>query len=559
MKNIMIDGIRYVALIAGIALMHCSGSDRLAGAGSQTTNGIMVAGVVHNADGTPALHAEVRLFPDDYKGFADSQSIKPSTDTTDAGGAFTFTRVDSGLYTIIARNKTTLTSAMLTSIQVTGLDSIVTTMTCNLQHSGAIKIDLARTPDTSAEYVFIPGTDIFSPITNNDGILLGNVPAGTIPAVSYATRAGEVYGIRSAVIVAPEDTVVIRNPSWKYSQKISFNTSGGGAGVAQDVYDFPVLLRLNGNNFNFQEAQADGRDIRFAKADNSFLPFEIERWNPAAKLAEVWVKVDTLHGNGTGQTISMYWGNAQAPATSDAYAVFDTAQGFQGVWHLSESIVDSVRDATGNHFNGVAAEMTEASITAGMIGDCRTFDGKGYITVPNTAAGKLSFQQDGNYTVSAWVNVDTLDTLSHVVLSKGIFEYYLWFTSIYQNTPYWEFVNYKKPSGWDCAIQLAVSKQWILLTAVRNATSQALYVNGEIIDTTHIKYSSTSQPTTPTDLVIGRYFQSVPYTDAKGGFCWFNGKIDEVRVCSRSQSAEWIRLCYMNQKADDKLTTINVP
>ena len=33
----------------------------------------------------------------------------------------------------------------------------------------------------------------------------------------------------------------------------------------------------------------------------------------------------------------------------------------------------------------------------------------------------------------------------------------------------------------------------------------------------------------------------------------FTGKIDEVRVDKTVRSADWIRMCYMNQRTDDKL------
>ena len=54
---------------------------------------------------------------------------------------------------------------------------------------------------------------------------------------------------------------------------------------------------------------------------------------------------------------------------------------------------------------------------------------------------------------------------------------------------------------------------------------------------------------------IGRHGRpvSIPFQQ---GWSYFNGKIDEVRVSGRAQGADWIRLCYMNQKADDVLTVI---
>jgi hypothetical protein len=34
---------------------------------------------------------------------------------------------------------------------------------------------------------------------------------------------------------------------------------------------------------------------------------------------------------------------------------------------------------------------------------------------------------------------------------------------------------------------------------------------------------------------------------------FWNGMIDEVRICSWSHSVNWIKLCYMNQKQEDEL------
>jgi hypothetical protein len=563
MSRMLYDALLFAVLTAALALIGCSGGDRLAGAGSQTTNGVTVVGTVKNTDGTPCPNSVVSMFSHDYKAYADSGSARAAVDTTDTAGTFNFTKVDSGNYTILARNSATRTSTFLSGLQIEKKDTVITAALGTLQKPGCIAVDLAGGPDSSSQgYVFVPGTDIFA-LTHGQGtVVLADVPAGIIPAVSYGAKNGAVYGIRSNVPVAPNDTTTLSKAAWKFSRRIGFNTSKSGAGIEKDLYGFPVLIRLSRDNFNFPEALGDGSDIRFAKADNSNIPFEIETWDSLNSRADLWVAIDTVFANSTSQAITMFWGastfGTKVPAAlaSNSAAVFDTAAGFQGVWHLNDALTDSLHDATGNHFSGVASGMTGASIAGGVIGKCREFDGSaGYITIPNSATGKLSFPQNGNYTVSAWVSVDTLDTLSHVVLSKGIFEYYLWFTSIYQNTPNWEFVNYRKSAGWDCAITLTVSRQWLLLSAVRDGESQFLYINGELGDTAHIKYSSSGQPTSPTDLVIGRYYQSVPYTDAKGGFCWFNGKIDEVRVCSRSRSVDWNRLCYMNQRIDDKLIT----
>ena len=173
---------------------------------------------------------------------------------------------------------------------------------------------------------------------------------------------------------------------------------------------FPVLIRLTGSAFDFSQAQTSGGDLRFAKSDNTPLPYEIERWDPAAGMAEVWVKVDTVLGNDNTHAITMYWGNPNVADSSNGAAVFDTASGFQGVWHLGEAGNTVAKDATINGFNGTLYGMTAASSVPGAIGIARNFDGaSGYIQMIGTAAGKLNFSQNGFYAVSAWVCADTLD------------------------------------------------------------------------------------------------------------------------------------------------------
>ena len=57
------------------------------------------------------------------------------------------------------------------------------------------------------------------------------------------------------------------------------------------------------------------------------------------------------------------------------------------------------------------------------------------------------------------------------------------------------------------------------------------------------------------DFFIGRYAESVaiPYYQ---GWSYFKGKIDEVRLSRGEPTEDWIRLCFMNQKADDGLVVM---
>jgi hypothetical protein len=82
---------------------------------------------------------------------------------------------------------------------------------------------------------------------------------------------------------------------------------------------------------------------------------------------------------------------------------------------------------------------------------------------------------------------------------------------------------------------------WYYLTATFDGTVIRLYKNGS--------EASVSNPITV-----------IPRTNAKplvfgksdtGPFVY--GIMDEIRIEGVARSADWIRLCYMNQRSDDKL------
>jgi len=109
--------------------------------------------------------------------------------------------------------------------------------------------------------------------------------------------------------------------TWSYYKTITVNTTNanGGANVATDRTNYPLLVRLSGANYAevFAYAAANGSDIRFTKTNGvTRLPHQIERWNQGAQTAEIWVRMDSVFGNNPGSGITylrMYWGKAGAP------------------------------------------------------------------------------------------------------------------------------------------------------------------------------------------------------------------------------------------------------
>jgi hypothetical protein len=80
-----------------------------------------------------------------------------------------------------------------------------------------------------------------------------------------------------------------------------------------------------------------------------------------------------------------------------------------------------------------------------------------------------------------------------------------------------------------------------------------LYIDGVCIDSTIYDFPDTVPRNSQSDFSIGAYLAYVLTTEVNEGYCFFNGKIDEVRVSNNIPSADWIKLCYMNQRIDDML------
>ena len=557
-----------VITVCGLVMLRCAQENILvnSGAGSETTNGFVA--VVKTAGGLPVPHALVRVRPASYlpdTGYG-SQILNRSTlvDTfTDEQGRLAITNIDTGKYCIEIQDGAAGAAMLRSSARK---DSVVDCGTIVASPVGGVRgyINRATMPESVAVYVRVYGMQrILRADPVSGAFALSGLPHGDYTL--YLDASSPSYKPKASNITVSSDSVkelgkvsLFPFNTWTHSMGVGFNTTAGGANVAQDVFGFPVLIRFNTENFIFSQAQTSGNDIRFAKSDSTPLSFEIEQWDPVTGHAEVWVKMDTVFGSSDKQSIIMFWGNAAASPLSDGSAVFDTANGYQGVWHFSDAAGDSVRDATGNRYDGVSTDaISRPSITSGIMGNCRTFDGKGnYIVMPNTASGKLNFAENASYTVSAWVLVDTLDVFSHLIVSKGYEQYYVRITSWNSISPQWEFVEFHETTKWETSTFPAAVKQWTLITGVRQGARQLLYCNGVLVDSTIAVWSNTASRNTSNNLSMGKFLQPINVPIPNEGYDFFKGSIDEVRILSAAQSPDWVRLCYMNQRSDDKLVHI---
>ncbi len=542
----------YSSLFAIAALtLSCMQPPTAGGGGSE----VEVVGVVYMHGSEPAPATQVKLILRDYDPTVMAPIADSMIDTSDAQGRYSFRNVAPGSYNVQA-----LQLEQRTRMLVTGVEADSGTVTVHpetLREPGAIRLLLLDCAERDG-FAIIPGTEIaISVPAGRDEILLDSVPAGNISEVRYKVLDDTTAVSILDVAVGSAATTTLYNPSWRYRRDIVLNTSNTGAGTAGDVFGFPVLVRLTGENFDFARAEGDGSDIRFTSSHGFALPHAIERWDSGGRSALLWVKADTVRGGDSTQFMTMYWGNPDAPDASNGEAVFDTAAGFQGVWHLDENGNDPALDATANRFNGTAYDMLgDDSPAEAPIGSARSFDGSSsYITMPNTAGGKLNFGTNDHFSVSAWVYIDSFDDEYRTILSKGYRQYFLQVTQ-FPRSDLWQFSVFGDTSKWIMSHTEAAEKQWVFLTAVRSGTEQDIYCNGELVVKNAVTSQVYSQPETyvrdtTDDFTIGRFFKEATFPVT--GYCHYRGAIDEVRVCSVARGADWIRLCYMNQRSDDRL------
>jgi hypothetical protein len=530
------------------ALMRCAD---MMGAGSETTNSL--TGIVLSSNGLAAPATVVRLLPSDYDCLQDSPLPPSRIDTTDSLGRYHFSRIGRGAYSIEAVALGDRKRASIFNVQV-GTDSVAAPA-ATLRPAGAVRMARPEGFDPLKGYIYIPGTTISAALVDGeDSLTLDSVPAGMIPSVNYnAVIAGALpRTIRDSVLVIPGATTIIGPQTAFYAQKLYLNTTASGANVLGSVGNFPVLMRLNAGNFDFAKARQDGADLRFAKSDGTVLPFEIEEWNGAARTAVVWVTVDTLHGNDSAQHIEMRWGNASAIGGSDGNSVFRIANGFQGVWHLDES-AGAALDATGNHFDG-AFKGTLPKSNQGLIGQSQSFDGKSDCI----NFGNVLNMGTGDFTISTWVK-RSRTRASEVLIGKsgggGPSASYGYSFAFFPDTAF----NFAAASGGavfgdTATFQMATNQtvtdtvRWHYIVAVVKRSSNgecALYIDGNKVATAYVgNILGVQNCINNLDFLMG--IQG-------NGYLPFKGMIDETVVAGSARSADWVRLCFMNQRLPDAL------
>ncbi len=553
-----------------LALLACSQpTDRAEGGSTDTGNTIVaVTGAVLDSAGVSAGRSDLSLRRKDYLApipalgkFGAARKIERDLfDTvTDASGGFRLEGLDTGAYRLEYRQGNALG----------GLYDFTAFPAKRAQDLKARKLGkvawvggrVSLRPDALRGFVQVYGMSRLALVNTATGNFELLLPAGDFTLRFVDPEAG-AQGVKTrAVTVAAGDSLDLGDlslrdstaayPEWSHARRLWINTTKTGSPMADNVYDFPMLVRLDESLIDFAQAGSKGADLRFTKAGGKIpLAYEFERWDSAQHKAEVWVRMDTVRGDAADQSIFMFWGNGAAKDSSSGAAVFSPAQGYGGVWHLGEGSNDAgfpgYLDATGNGNTGHGFAISDTTVGPGAVGRGQRLDGNGaYIKMPDAPSLDLG---TGDFCITIWARPDAIFR-SHQLVSKRVTQAGDYEFQLRADAHVESYVGDSVSSEMLPSLGTLGAGQWHLLAMRRSGTTVGYYVDG-VLDTAKT-LAVAHDLDNASDFFIGHDAQNLA-EDWQGG-------LDEVRVSHRAPPLEWLRLSYLNQAAASKLLSAERP
>ena len=103
----------------------------------------------------------------------------------------------------------------------------------------------------------------------------------------------------ATMVVLFQADLMAQYEQWQHNGSFHILTTPEGANlpVQARLEGFPLLIRLNGDWFDFSQSGADGHDIRFSNEAGTRLAYEIEEWDPVNKYAAIWIRIPVIKGN----------------------------------------------------------------------------------------------------------------------------------------------------------------------------------------------------------------------------------------------------------------------
>ncbi len=338
-----------------------------------------------------------------------------------------------------------------------------------------------------------------------------------------------------ATLVASSSRASAQYPGWQHTGSLHILTTPDGADLPASAVerDFPLLVRLHKDFFDFSQAKADGADVRFSSRAGAPLAYQVEEWDGANGTASIWVRVPVVRGN-EDQEIRVHWGKADAANESSGPTVFNESNGYLSVWHMGGVVKDEV--------GTLDSKDVGTTPTRGIIGGARHLAGQqgifcgdkitGYPTGSSPHSTEAWFRpEQANGRVLAWGNEHAQ---GKVVMH-------------FQSPPHVKMECYFSGADVSSSGRMAMN-QWVHVVHTYEKGDSKVYVDG-VLEAVSKNPRSPLAIQSPARLWLGGWYDNYDFV----------GDLDEVRVSKVVRSPHWVRLQHENQKALQTLAGSIVP
>ncbi|MFO1006645.1 MAG: DUF2341 domain-containing protein [Planctomycetaceae bacterium] len=376
--------------------------------------------------------------------------------------------------------------------------------------------------------IAVDGSDVSLDTSGETIRALAMVHVGTHPAAN-----DETITLSEDVTFSSQSRWDLAN--WDSRMRLTFDN----ATRAENLTDFPILVTLDTNRFDYSLAQANGADIRFVDTDGTVLDYEIETWNPNGQSA-IWVKVPRIDASSGSDSIWMYYGNAAASDAQNPTGVW--SNGYVGVWHLSgnPSEAMAIQDSSSSQVDGTSIGMDASNQVNGPIGGALKFDGVSeYIRLNSTGTDPTAVDPS-QLTIEAWAqSLGDTGTAERIVnrrniVGTAIYESYGLATSSGDRSRLVNSTGTPDLVGTEGTLP---EDRWRYVTGVLADGNSSLYVDGVLNATQSGVNSFGSSDAT---ITIGAGEMGLTSTISQ----YWKGGVDEVRLSNVARSAAWTSAQY---------------
>jgi len=319
-----------------------------------------------------------------------------------------------------------------------------------------------------------------------------------------------LFGLLVGLI--PLSSTAAWNADWSNHKKISINTVGVSAAVAQ----FPVVVRLHSANFDFSGANIDGSDIRFIAADDKTeLKYHIEKYDSVNELAVIWVQLPKVDAAEKEAHFWIYSGNEKATTTADAKTTWDVST--VAAFHFAEKSL--FQDSA---VNGLLASGDVTLQKAALLGEAAVFANKPLVLAVHAALKRTA---GSAYTWSAWIKPANLPQQAVLYSQGDAVSLKIDGQQLSLN------VGTNKISGGEIK-----SAAWQYVAFTMDSGKASIYINGVSVGT-----GAAAVIDNESVVKIGESY---------------SGEMDEMQIANVARSPEWLKLVASAQGMDSQLLKI---